>query len=227
MKSHTISNGKQVVVFENMFHIGTDAFYDEIRDSISYYKNDGYAYFYERVKESSPEDNARLAEYIGFTDMKEAYAAMARLTGLTVQPQNSFIGLVNDNDLNVDMTMKEIVDELDRRNAPKAKKVVDIATMVDDMRLKLSTSGFGRCMLRGLGWFLRMVMRRMARNPKKKTKLGLLVDMRDDVLVKAITEGPQRIIVTYGAAHFKGTFEKLKAIDPAWTIVATWHRNPV
>lgn len=227
MQSHTITNGTQIVVFESMFHVGTDAFFDDVRDSIRFYKQDGYAYFYERVKEGTAEDKARLAEFVGVTDMKAAFAALADLTGLSVQPQDSFLGLVNNNDTNVDMTTTEIVAELDRMGVKKASKVLDIAEKVDEMRTNLSATGMGRWLLRAISWFVRFMMRRNAKNPNRSSKLRMLVDMRDDVLVKAIVEGPQRIIVTYGAAHFKGTFEKLKAIDPAWTIVATWNRKPV
>lgn len=58
--------------------------------------------------------------------------------------------------------------------------------------------------------------------PEYSLITDVTVNARNQNLVKHIIEEPENFIyLTYGAAHFKGVFDNLKAIDPNWQIVST------
>jgi hypothetical protein len=49
---------------------------------------------------------------------------------------------------------------------------------------------------------------------------AIVLDYRNAHLAQSIMTGPDRIIVTYGAAHLPGLLADLKIADPTWRIAS-------
>ena len=247
---YTLSlDDKKTVVFEEMGHIGTEDFYQNVIQDIIDEKRKGSVYFYEGiVADQDPNVNEQLMKVIfhqqtaiyTVTDIQEL---IAKSIQLKFQQEFQFQHLVNDNDKNIDMAPKELLKILtqDTKKDSEQKStsasehlndhhidpegdsgLTDDITKFDKMlkeaspEQKLMIAETLKTILRvffsfnNIGHTLALTQDSVSRH---------LIDDRNEILAKAVIEGPDRIIITYGAGHFPGFWALLQKNNPHWKIV--------
>ncbi len=93
-----------------MSHIASPSFYRQVQKNIATAKNDGYVLFYEGVRAGTPENMEDFNEALGIDMTPTLYTSISELYGITAQNNDDFLGIVNDNDENVDLSIDEIMD---------------------------------------------------------------------------------------------------------------------
>lgn len=211
---YTLTNGTKTVVFQTMIHVGPAAFYDRIRDDITDHKRQGYVLFYEKVAFSE----RMRRTYRGLMAMTGAgREVMANLLNLQVQPNDSFLGLVNADDHRVDIDGEDHEAGFAALEADlnKADLEAGLAELKD-------ASPATRRLVTALIWAILGGILLLDRWGLLRHRDPLILDRRNRLVVDALLATPHdRVYVIYGMAHFRGIWADLKARDPSWRIVAS------
>ncbi|MDD5770037.1 MAG: hypothetical protein PHE25_03650 [Candidatus Gracilibacteria bacterium] len=110
----TISNGDKTIVFQAMSHIGTPNFYEKIKENIIKLKKDSYVLYFEGVRPGTKENQESFNKALGVKLDSKTYENMSKLYGLINQDNHLFLGLVNDKDYNVDVSIDDIIGEYNK-----------------------------------------------------------------------------------------------------------------
>jgi hypothetical protein len=216
------------VTFLAMAHIGKPEFYDNVQKTITRLKNEGYVVFYEGVRPGYISDSAlstttiekyskipevrtrnadslkRLIYNIKFKRMTGVYPDTASLSNLIddhnlfrnkmVQPPPAILGITAA-DLNVDVTSVELVNSYEQNFGEIELKQIDFAVPFNE-----PLPGF--------------------RKLKPQSVNQIILSYRNDHLAASIQNSAHnKILVLYGLAHKKGTFEILKQLDATWKVL--------
>jgi hypothetical protein len=218
----------KIVVFLSMTHAGKPEFYKNVEQTIFNLKNDGYVVFYEGVKagiiSDSAFDTSTIKKYQRYPEVKRLsldslkmliYAIkLKRMVGIypdstnyskaikglpimkksVVQPSASHLG-VSDNDFNIDVTKTELVDLYEQTNGEIILEQIDFAVPLNEP----------------LPHF---------RILKQKNVTPIIINYRNEHLANSIQNSIyNKILILYGLAHKKGTFEVLNRLDTSWEIL--------
>lgn len=220
----TNQQGKQVV-FIPMVHIGKPAFYENVRKSVTSLKQQGYILFYEIVSREVPDSAltpTMVANYIdypafpiipqdslakliyllkfrkiagGYLPGLSTYDAIVDqqpiLSSLTAQPRETLLG-GSETDKNADVSFFQLVRQYENEKGEIVLNEEDFATPLN--KSVPAIAGFSDIN-------------------------HLIIDFRDDHLARSIhASDSSKIVVMFGLAHMKGTFDKLKGLDASWQI---------
>jgi hypothetical protein len=108
-----ISNGTQTVQFEQMSHIATQKFYDQITESMYAARSSGAVLYYEGVTPGTPANTKKFNEYIGFDFSSDTYSGAAHILGLVEQDQKTLVKTFSGKTYNVDISMDDVVKYID------------------------------------------------------------------------------------------------------------------
>lgn len=242
----TLSNGKKTVVFQGMQHVGSEGFYKGVVFDLEKALTDGYTLFYEGVQPApgKPEiDDWFFKEFMGASaGLNASYQQFAKQCGMAFQ-LGYFEPLLADKAINpkkhitADVSTADLRTEYERlmrEDAAFAAYVNTPRPKVDPMKtdpmisalgvLGTSTPAqqkLGGILCRGV---LAISMGQEADVLEPKEKLILLY--RNRALARFVADSKaEKIYITYGAKHFRGFVQDLKALDPAFEIVAlSWGR---
>lgn len=246
--SAKLTNGKKVVQFQGMQHIGSEGFYKAVVFDLREALENGYRLYYEGVQPAKDRPDLTawfnaLATSGAGADLSSFYKTLADGCGVQFQ-LDYFKGLTKDmtvhpdRHLTADVTyldLKTEYDRLMREDAVFAKAMNEkvVAKKGDDgaAQFKLFTGLWQRgtdsqkrllgLMCRGfLSWsFTR------AQQPNQMDKL--ILDYRNKRLAQTIAAEPvDKIWITYGAHHLTGVIEELKKLDPNWRVeTIKWSRT--
>ena len=239
----TLTDGKKVVQFQGMQHIGSEGFYKSVVYDLREALDQGYRLYYEGVQ--SVEGRKDLDEWFnslatgGFGDLSGFYQMLADGCGLTFQ-LNYFKGLTKDIPVHPDRHLVADVSYLD------LKTEWDRLMATDPVFVREATAATGS-KGRGEDGDAAMIRRLLGiwktANPEQKRLMGfacrgffswsfsqppasswkdkLILDFRNKRLVEQIVKDPaQKIWVTYGAHHLTGVIADLEKIDPSWKLVS-------
>jgi hypothetical protein len=222
------NGSNKTVVFLSMAHIGKPEFYKNVEQTIFNFKNDGYVVFYEGVKPGSISDSAldtsTIKKYQKYPEVKALHPdslkmliyviKLKRMVGIypdsttfsnmikslpimkksVVQPSASHLG-ISDNDFNIDVTKTELVDLYEQANGEIILEQIDFAVPLNEPLPRF-------------------------RKLKRKKVVPILINYRNEHLANAIQNSIyDKILIIYGLAHQKGTFEVLNRVDPTWEIL--------
>lgn len=151
-------------------------------------------------KDSIAQDiyHRKLRRMFGFLPDSSKYmdyfSKMGMFEDLVDQPR--FYELKTDEkDLNIDVSLFDMIDEYERRFGTIELKETEFAA---DVRTRVEPSSSEK-----LPWS----------NVKE-----IILDYRDRFLAEQIHNSPhQKIVVIYGLAHLEGTFKYLQSLDNSWT----------
>jgi hypothetical protein len=222
------NGSNKIVVFLPMAHAGKPEFYKNVEQTIFNFKNDGYVVFYEGVKAGIISDSAfdtstikkyqkypevkalsldslkmliytiKLKRMVGIYPDSTTYSNMIKSLPImkksVVQPSASHLG-ISDNDFNIDVTRSELVDLYEQANGEIILEQIDFAVPLNE-----PLPGFRRL--------------------KQKKVVPILINYRNEHLANSIQNSTyDKILIIYGLAHQKGTFEVLNRFDPTWEIL--------
>ncbi len=216
MKEYTLTNGQQTIVFQEMVHIGETDFYKQVEENLKHYRLDGYIYAYEQVRISNMEEAKELTELTGLGI--DTYGIISEQLGL--DNQKNHMGHITENDINADMSAADLIVLMQNYNNenPIAGQInTDLENSLNSLKEASNfTKVIVKAAMRG--------MLKIASEGEVNLGEGLLQDVilkeRDQKMFDIISNiDANKIVVHYGALHFKGFFERLKKADSNWKIV--------
>jgi hypothetical protein len=222
----TISNSEKTVIFQSMMHIGSAAFYDDIRKDMETLRWRDFVYFYEWVRPGTDESLEQLSKLMGMSVSEEMYQIFAEMGWLVMQNVDTFIGILPST--NIDLSTDDIValaGENTVSNPPQSSAQNLINTLEEKYpSLTVVQKNIIRVFSRGMLNILLRSYTDPVLEEKLKTTLPIfeiLLDKRNELLVEAIIASPApNIYIHYGALHYAGVMSKLKEKDPRWEEIA-------
>ncbi len=222
-----LSNGPKTVIFQQMAHIAHPRFYDTIAQDLERARGEGFVYYYEGVQPSQdPTRNTQLLSRLSKgtapeIELRQFYQLMADMTGLVLQPQDRF---TQPQDHNIDISVDDLFEQL-----PPAPTTSNASSAADIETIEKSLAEMTPSLRARVGHVLRNMVSGLFRlHPvlpsSKVLDMQLILHQRDHLLVESLKNGPSRIYVTYGAAHFPGVLQGLQAQDARWAVVK---RTPI
>nr|MDD3720028.1 hypothetical protein [Candidatus Gracilibacteria bacterium] len=239
MPQFTISNGQKTVVFQAMSHIARPDFYKQVEQEIRDFKTSSGVLFYEGVKEGTKESNDKFDQALGVNFTPDLYKNMSRLYGVTFQDNSKLLGLVNNLDFNVDLTLDEVVkiyEEKVKNNGTKNVNNQEVINASDEIIAQLSTLNDRE--LKILVYINQAILNLIIKNDKEMKKLlenfgnpdllDVILDERNKNLADNIEKSEyNKIFITYGLLHFEGVLKLLQESDSKWKIISTKELYPI
>jgi hypothetical protein len=185
-----------------MQHIARPAFYDAAAETVRAAKEDGYVHFYEfiDVYALADPDQRKLRKLTQRAPMPDQYAEVARQIGeqlgveLVAQDQQRLLGLVNDRDVNADISPEELLARVESALGPLQLTQEDLETPLSEAISVAITA---------------------------ERWTPIVLDGRNVHLARCVHEAADdRIVITYGAAHEPGWLAELQKLEPGWAAVA-------
>lgn len=185
------------IVFFQMAHIGTDLFYNDVKQKVDSLIKYNYHFYFELIN-SDNSDDTLIRKSIKITEIpfqKQGYMSSLdsifkknnvklRKT-LISQPDYNLLGLTDFNSVNVDLSLKEIVDYYEQKYHPIILESCDFE---------------------------------VSKYEKPKCPIKLTKEVRDDIILNSrnnhvlqeiAKEKTNKIAIIYGKGHFKGIREGL------------------
>ncbi len=187
----TFSNGEKTVTYIPMIHIGTREFYDAVASRVKAEKEDGATLYYEFVDFDvlDDDDKRKVRAMVGILPTPNQYAMLAG-SGYVGQSNDDYLGLVNDKDVDVDVTAAQLLAAYEDEFGPIEVTGKDATSDLTEMAEKtLPPLDVQKIVL-------------AARN----RKVADAIDTRPDT----------DVVLLFGAAHGPGILECLQALDPKW-----------
>jgi hypothetical protein len=187
----TFSNGDKTVTFIPMIHIGTPAFYQAVVEKVKVHKQDGATLYYEFVDFDALDelDKRKARRLVGILPTPEMYATLSG-SGYVGQTNDDFLGLVNDKDVNVDVTAEELIEAYEEEFGPIEVTGEDATSDLSEMTTNI------------------LPQENVAR---------IILDSRNQKVAGAINNGPDTdIVLIFGGAHGPGILAELQVLDPGW-----------
>ncbi|MDP2090081.1 MAG: hypothetical protein Q8K30_00660 [Candidatus Gracilibacteria bacterium] len=241
MPEYTISDGNKVIKFQAMSHIGTTNFYNQIVENLTNFKKEGGVYYYEGVKPGSPENLDKFNKAIGIKFDDDLYKNFSKLYGLTNQDNSIFMGIINNNDYNIDLNMDEIITEYSKiiEQKPKGEKEFQSKLPIDANNTIIKTlAGLNDKELKVLIYINQALLNLIIGNEKlqgfltntftNRDLFEVILGKRNEVLAnEIINSNHDKIYITYGLLHFKGVYELLKEDNNKWQIISISNLYPI
>lgn len=212
-KYYVMSNGEKTFAYIPMHHVGTQEFYNSVKQQVDSFQNLGYYVFYEKV---SPKDidSASMITYrkkfrkiMGlasteyFDTANNLFVGRIKYTGkekLVNQPDYPTLGVNMDNAENVDVQLNHIIDAYENKYGEIVLDECDINTGLN-AEYKCST---------------------LPKKYMQKFLYEFAIEMRDEHIFQNIIQSEHdKILIIYGRKHFKGVKKKLIAHDSRWKVL--------
>jgi hypothetical protein len=185
------------VIFIPMIHIGTEPFYNDVKNKIDSLENCGYITYYEKVN-SKPNDTTnlrKLRKLLGFPVPKRDKGYISVFDSiykfklkkkLISQPKYKDLGVDSLKGKNVDLTLIEVIDEFERRFGEINLNECDFKTSPHQKTICDDKPIF------------------------KENVNEIIINYRNKhVFQEIILDEHKKIILIYGKKHFIGIEEKL------------------
>lgn len=218
MNEYTLSNGTKTIVFQEMVHIADTDYYENVNNRLLNYRDNGYKFAYEQVKITSNEQARKLQELTGIT--VDIYGKMGKL--LDLDNQSSHMNMVQENDLNADVSGLELITLLEEyKKNNKEKEMEDVSGTLDFIN-NLDELSEGKKNIVKL--LLRAVLKIAGDNSETFVENGtyiqkIILESRDQALFdKVMNYNADKLVIHYGKFHYKGFLRKLQENDSNWKV---------
>ena len=192
------TDGTRLVRFVAMQHVAPPAYYDAAKDVLRGAQLDGYVHFYEFVDMYQLDDlsQRKIRKLTQFLPMPDVYATVAQQIGaqlgteLAAQQFDDFVGLVNDRDVNADITPEEFL-----RRVEEAVGTIELTAEDRSTPLTEPVS---------------------AAIPPEQW-MPVVLGSRNAHLAECVHgAADERIVISYGAAHEPGWLAEMQKLDARW-----------
>jgi len=225
---YTLSNGEKTIQFQTMSHIASEEFYERVQRNIIRSKNNDYVLYFEWVQAGTSENIEAFNKALWIEFEAGIYENFSKLYGVVAQNNDDFLGLINNKDYNIDMSIDEIMEiynsytKNDNKNEDREvfnmnEEVIKTLASLKPKELQI---------LRFINQsFLNFIMKNEAfRNTIIETVgntnlFSVILDDRNIHIVEQIyTRDDEKIFILYGLMHFDWILKLLQAKDPRWKI---------
>jgi hypothetical protein len=224
-----LSDGVRFVTYEGMVHIGSQNFYEDVRQDIIRAKLAGATYLFEGINASSKDESRRMTALMLGTQLEDTpdlihmYSAIAHISGLVMQPH--FTNLVNSKDVNADISAHEIISVLDIQPSKAQNPVLKNIDLADIDQRVGHMNNWQRQVISFVIQDIFSVLNHLQCIMHPMSSANIMVNQRSQILVDYIKRTPGNLVVTYGSGHFETMFADLKSDNPNWHIVSReWRR---
>lgn len=236
MPVYTLSNGEKTIIFQWMSHIGTPDFYKKVQENIYHAKENWYVLFFEWVLPWSWENEEKFNQIMWIQFDKTLYENFSKIYGVVAQNNDDFLGLVNDQDFNIDISVDDIIAIYNekygahvQRDSPiidAGKEISQILSELNEQELKLLVY-INQSILNTIikyDW-LRESLLQFSGNTHI---FDVILNDRNVHLVEEIKASQyDKIVITYGLMHFPWVYALLQKGDPRWEIIWEEYLYPV
>jgi len=237
MPFYTLTDGEKTIYFQTMIHIGREDFYKEIEKNIREKKEDGAVLFYEGVKAWTKENMEKFDSALGVEFSRDLYENFSKLYGVTFQDNENFLGIVNNYDFNIDLSIDEIMtlyeEEVKNTQENIPEEVIDVNELLVDELAKINDR-----QLKVLVYINQAIMNTMIKNEDIQKNLldsfwntalfEVILHKRNALLAESIEKSKnEKIFITYGLLHFKWVLKLLQEKNPAWYIKEVQYLYPL
>ena len=178
----------KTILFIGNHHAGRIEYYQKLKDTISYYKQNNFIVFYERLKLNNELDSVvtdsiyrKIRKILGGLPNSDYYSVLDSIKG--------FMGQPSDDDLNIDT---------DDYNAD-----ISIAQFVNQYE-----NLYGKVLLEKIDF--NIPLKEDYNEKKMKGIDNIAIDYRNQQLAKEVYSSKHnKILILYGTAHKKGFFKEL------------------
>lgn len=237
MPRHTLTNGEQTIIFQNMSHIGSESFYVNVRDNLKKKKQEGYVLYYEWVRPGSEENKKAFDMALWIKLESDTYSSLARLYGVVAQDNNMFLWLWSTPDINVDISIDEIMSIYNKRPEKtgvwenkwllNSREAYDAQELVLDKLDNISSAQLFVIKSFNVAFLNFMIKHSFLRDGAIKLMWNedifsvILDDRNEHVANYIITNNEEKIIILYWLMHFEWILSLLQSHDSRWSIVST------
>jgi hypothetical protein len=186
----TFSNGPRFLYFIPMIHQAEPGFYEDVAKEVRRLKARGADLYYEFIDfdAASDADKRRIRAMLGFLPSPQFYAENVS-DGMVAQDNSMFLGFPGGQDVNIDVTPKELADAYEEMIGPLQISEQILTSPMDSFVMPTADA----------------------------TQITrVTIEWRNQRLAQAINDAKGDIVVLYGAAHGAGTLRNLQALDPRW-----------
>jgi len=192
------TNGVRHVRFVAMQHIGSAEYYANAARIVRDAQRAGGIHFYEWMDmyQLGDTDQRKVRKLTQFLPMPDVYGVVAemigRQLGMTLQAQQTLdlVGLLNDSDVNADITPAEFLRRVEAELGP-------LQLSEEDLRTPLTEP--------------------ISAGLPEERWIHILLDGRNVDLARMVHEAPlPKIVITYGAGHEAGWLMEIQRLDPHW-----------
>lgn len=237
LKTHYMTNGEQEIVFQEMMHIGLPPYFEAVKENLKEHKENGFVLYFEGVKPWVREDaSEKFNKAMWFEFDENLYANLSKLYGLEEQKNEDFLGIVNDKDFNVDISMDDIISEYEKiedREQHESGEVIDINSEIVAGMAELSDRELlvfrhlNRAMMNFI-YNTEAFSGAIKDNFTNRALFEVILDRRNDNLVDWIlNNGHDKIFITYWGLHFEWVMKLLKENDPRWKVTKEEYLYPI
>lgn len=228
MTKYTLSNWDKTVVFQSMMHIASENFYNYVTKDLKEKKDEWFIHFFEWVKWWTKENSEAFNKALGFEFDEKLYPYLSKLLWVTFQDYQKIIWQISDKDVNVDISMDEIMTEYNKIKKETSEKNTEVVKISEE--LEKSLNQLTERELKFVNYLSKAFLNLLFSSSNSIALLewqqnpeifSVILNKRNEVLANEIIRNPnKKIYVTYGALHFPGVFDLLKANDEKWKIIS-------
>ena len=231
-----LTNGKKTIVFQEMQHLATQTFYDNVKNDISNYNKEWYSVFLEWVRVKDPINADKFDSLMWFKFDANTYKWMSKMYWLVAQDTAYLIGWKSkvdwkkikiadvyiddiiksyeDKHENVDVNWKTPIEIWD------TSKIFD-AVFSENGKIIIKYVSLTEMNVNRIPWFNELLQEKLLWKISE-----YIISFRNDHLMKEInSESNDKIYINYWMLHFKWVFALLQKQDPNWKIVNTTSRE--
>ncbi len=255
MPLYTLSNGEKTIKFQAMSHIGRKSFYRKVELDISRAKTAGYVLFYEWVRPGTEANKAIFDAALWVQITPELYESFSKLYWVDMQENEDFLGIKNNLDFNIDLSIDEIV-ELYLKKFPSKKNEIkqlqendsilshfwkeditqDSSNLTMELLKRLSEKDDKQLLV--LRYVNKSMLNFIIKHEGLRNfiieKIGkpdifsVILDDRNVHIVEEIEKSEhKKIFIIYGLMHFEWILHILQKSDPRWEIIETKYKYPI
>lgn len=236
MPEYTLTNWDKTVVFQGMIHIWSENFYKNISNNLKKYKENWFLHFFEWVKQWTKENQEKFNKIIWFNFDKKLYENMWKLLWVTNQNYEKIIWEISEKDVNVDLSLDEIIAEYEKSwiKAEKEiseKEILNISWELDNVLQKLNSRELWALQYI-YKWIFNLILQDSEFLESKfsfwdENLTQIILQKRNEKLANEIINSKEKkFYVTYWLLHFDWIFKILQKNDKNWKIKETNYLYP-
>lgn len=230
MPQYTLTNGEKKVIFQTMAHIGSQQFYNSVRQDIIEAKNQDFTLIFEGVRPWKKENMEKFERILWMNFNENTYDIFWELYGILPQDNSLLLSLDESQEKNIDLDLDTII-ELYEKNHFIIPEYSGSSSILNPEEILLpyikSLTPIQKIVLQycnkaHLNFFIKQdeLQEYIGGNPEYENLFSIILDERNKYVAEFIQKSElQKMFVIYGMLHFEGIYSLLKETDPRWNII--------
>lgn len=226
--NYVLQSDTKTIVFQSMNHIGTQKYYETIYQDIVWYKEKGFTYVFEGIKQE-PNDTGTVGELDIIFEWNDSIKNTFFIAENDSELQKLFLDSENKN---IDLSYQEIQELYMKNNTKKSiwknNTTRSIFYKIDQSIWKYKQKYMTKVdayVTRSLYNMFYMFLEGQQREIEKDSLDEILIYTRNQNLIEK-TQQYEKLYISYWANHFWDFYDRLKKQDSSWKIIQTKETFP-